>query len=210
MKRTFLLTTLVSFLFAANLHAQVPVVSKVTKALPKVDLGVKLGANFQELSGNLSAQYRGGVVGGVFVGLHKNRMGVQVEGLIKSVDYQVKVPSVTVPPTTTMFTSASVNTIYLEVPVLFEYKIFWHIWAQAGPEFSSILSAKDGSYDFKNHFDSHDFGAVIGLEAHLPMKLNIGARYIYGVTNINNESVSGVAGSMKNRTAQLYVGFRFI
>ncbi len=210
MKKTFLLTSLLSLLFAVSLHAQIPVVSKAAKALPKVDLGVKLGANFQELSGNLSAQYRGGVVGGVFVGLHKNRMGVQVEGLIKTVAYKVNVSgfnTLPVPPTTP---SASVNAITLEVPVLFEYKIFWHIWAQAGPEFSSILSAKDGSTDYKNKFDANDFGAVIGLEAHLPMRLNIGARYIYGVTNINNESESHIAGSMKNRTAQLYVGFRFI
>ncbi len=209
MKRIFLLTTLSLFLFATHSEAQIPVVSKVTKALPKVDLGLKVGANFQELSGNLSSQYRGGVVGGLFVGLHKNRMGVQVEGLVKTVDYQVKVPMVTMPPFAT-YTSVSVNAISLEVPVLFEYKIFWHIWAQAGPEFSSIITAKNGSTDYKNNFDSHDFGAVIGLEAHLPMKLNIGARYIYGLTNINNESVSGVAGSMKNRTAQIYVGFRFI
>jgi hypothetical protein len=209
MKRIGLLTTLSLFLFAISVHAQIPGVSKVTKALPKVDLGVKVGANFQELSGNLSSQYRGGVVGGIFVGLHKNRMGVQVEGLVKTVSYDLKVLLPTMPPIAT-YASANINAISLEVPVLFEYKIFWHIWAQAGPEFSSILSAKDGSTDYKNHFDASDFGAVIGLEAHLPMKLNIGARYIYGVTNINNESVSGVAGSMKNRTAQIYVGFRFI
>ena len=209
MKRTLLLTTLSLFLFVANSNAQVPVVSKAVKALPKVDLGVKLGANFQQLSGNLSAQYRGGIMGGIFVGLHKNRMGVQVEGLIKTVDYNVKVIVPTMPQMAT-YSSASVQAITLEVPVLFEYKIFWHIWAQAGPEFSSILSAKNGSTDFKNNFDANDFGAVIGLEAHLPMKLNIGARYIYGVTNINNEKVSEVSGAMKNRTAQIYLGFRFI
>jgi len=205
MKRTFLLTTLTLFIFAINSEAQLPAVSKVTKVLPKVDLGLKLGANFQQLSGNISKQYKGGIVGGVFVGLHKNRMGVQVEGLVKTVDYKVDPPSIGV-----LLPPQSINAIVLEVPVMFEYKIFWHIWAQAGPEFSSILSAKNGSTDYKNNFDANDFAAVIGLEAHLPMKLNIGARYIYGVTNINNETVSGVAGSMKNRTAQVYLGYRFL
>ncbi len=209
MKYIVLLSAISLLLFPGSAQAQGPVVSKVTEAVPKVDLGVKLGANFQQLSGNPSVQYKGGVVGGLFVGLHKNRMGVQVEGLVKTVDYSVKVLQPTMPPMAT-YASASVSTITLEVPVLFEYRIFWRIWAQAGPEFSSILSAKNGTEDFKNHFDSHDFGAVIGLEAHLHVRLNIGARYIYGVTNINNESVSGVSGAMKNRTAQAYLGFRFI
>ena len=204
MKRTLLLTTLLTtLLFSNRSDAQLPGVSKVTKVLPKVDLGVKLGANFQQLSGNLSKQYNGGVVGGVFVGLHKNRMGVQAEGLIKTVKYDVS-------GTITGAPSSSVNTIALEVPVLFEYKIFWHIWAQAGPQFSSLLSAKNGSTDVKNQFNSTDFAGVLGLEAHLPMRLNIGARYVYGVTNINNESVSHISGAMRNRTIQAYIGVRFL
>ena len=203
MKLTHLLTTLsASLLLAHSSHAQLPGVSTVKKVLPKVDLGVKLGANFQQLSGNLSKQYNGGVVGGVFIGLHKNRMGVQAEALIKTVKYDI---SGTVQNNNT----TTVNTISLDVPVLFEYKLFWHIWAQAGPQFTSLLSAKDHSTDVKNSFNSTDFSGVIGLEAHLPVHLNIGVRYIYGLTNIN-KSIPGITDAMRNRTIQAYIGFRFI
>ena len=137
-------------------------------------------------------------------------MGVQVEALVKTVNYTVEVPNtLTMPPVNT-YTSATVNTISLEVPVLFEYRLFWHIWGQVGPEFSSLLSAKDHSENFQNNFNSTDFAAVVGLEAHLPMRLNIGARYIYGVTDINKESVSEVSTALRNRTIQAYIGFRFL
>jgi len=203
MKRTLLLTALsAALLLTTQANAQIPGVSKVTKALPKVDLGVKLGANFQQLSGNLSKQYNGGVMGGIFLGVHKNRMGVQAEALVKSVKYDI---SGTVQNNNTV----TVNTVALDVPVLFEYKLFWHIWAQAGPQFTSLLSAKDGSTDVKNSFNSSDFAGVIGLEAHAPMKLNVGVRYVYGLTNIN-KSIPGITDAMRNRTIQLYVGFRFI
>jgi len=207
MKHARLLTTLsAALLLTFHAQAQLPGVSTVTKALPKVDLGAKLGANFQQLSGNLSKQYNGGVVGGVFVGLHKNKIGVQAEALIKTVNYDI---SGTVQGNNT----TTVNTIALDVPVLFEYKLFWHIWAQAGPQFTSLLSAKDGSNDVKNSFNSTDFAGVIGLEAHLPMHLNIGVRYIYGFTNINkslSDIYPNITDVMRNRTIQAYIGFRFI
>ncbi len=204
MKRTLLLTTLLTtLLFSNRSEAQIPGVSKVTKALPKVDLGVKLGANFQQLSGNLSKQYNGGVVGGVFVGVHKNKMGVQAEGLIKTVKYDISGTVMNSP-------SHTVNTIALDVPVVFEYKLFWHIWAQAGPQFTALLSAKNGSTDVKNNLNTTDFAAVVGLEAHLPMHLNFGVRYIYGFTDINKESAYGIKDAMRNRTIQAYVGFRFL
>ena len=204
MKHTLLLTAVsAALLFTTNANAQIPGVSKVTKALPKVDLGVKLGANFQQLSGNLSKQYNGGVVGGIFVGLHKNRMGVQAEALIKTVKYDVS-------GTITNARTNSVNTIALDVPVLFEYKLFWHIWAQAGPQFTSLLSAKNGSKDVKSDLNTTDFAGVIGIEAHLPMKLNIGVRYIYGFVDVNKESATGISDAMRNRTIQAYLGFRFL
>ena len=200
MKRTLLLTALsAALLFSGNIQAQsIPGVSKVTKMLPKVDLGVKVGANFQTLSGNgLASSYNGGVVGGLFVGVHKNKMGVQVEGLIKTVKYSFN-------------SGTDYNTISLDVPVMFEYKIFWHIWAQAGPQFSTIISAHNGDKNVKDQFNTTDFAGLLGLEAHLPGHINAGVRYILGVTNVNNESASGVSGSWNNRSIQAYVGFRFL
>lgn len=203
MKRTFLLTAVSATLLLAT-HAQAQLgVSKVTNALPKVDLGLKIGANFQHTSGgSLDQSYKGGVVGGAFVGLHKNKIGVQVEALIKSAKLSSSASS-----------SAYIKTVNLDIPVLFEYKIFWHIWAQAGPQFSSIISAKDNASNDVKKFLNSDFDGVLGLEAHLPMHVNAGIRYLIGFSNINNNypTGSGLDGeSWKTSTFQVFVGFRFL
>lgn len=199
----------VAMLFTGSAYAQLPGVSKITKVLPKVDLGVKLGANFQQLSGDakeLQKAYKGGVVGGLFVGVFKGKMGVQAEGLLKTVKYDFKTQVSTTP------VSYSVNALYFDVPLLFEYKLAPRIWAQIGPQYSIMLSAKNSvnSNDVKSSFNSADISGVLGIEATLPFHLTAGARYILGFSDVNNNSVSGYSGSLRNRSIQAYVGFRFL
>ncbi len=204
MKQTILLTVLSAFLlFSVKTEAQVPVVSKVTKALPKVTLGLKLGANFQELnsSSTFDNSYKGGIVGGVFVGVTKNKIGVQVEGLVKTVKYTVKGLG---------GSSNVINTMYIDVPVLFEYKFVPRLWLQVGPQFSSLSSAKNGSTDVKSSFNTSDFSGVLGLQAILPVHIVAGARYLMGFSDMNNHTVSGATDSWKNRSFQIYVGYRFL
>jgi hypothetical protein len=86
----------------------------------------------------------------------------------------------------------------------------------AGPQFSSLVSLKDlnnASNDVKSSFKSGNFSAVIGAELRV-MKLTVGARYLLGLTDINNVSASSATNASneawKTRTVQLYLGFRFI
>ena len=59
MKHTLLVFTLFTALVASNAaQAQIPGVSKVTKALPKVTVGLKLGANFQDLNSKYRHEYQ--------------------------------------------------------------------------------------------------------------------------------------------------------
>ncbi|NNE01606.1 MAG: PorT family protein, partial [Eudoraea sp.] len=53
-----------------------------------------------------------------------------------------------------------------------------------------------------------DVGANIGLGYQLDSGLNIGARYNFGLTNINDLEDSGDF-SIKNSVISLLVGFRF-
>jgi outer membrane protein with beta-barrel domain len=205
MKRTLLLAVLsASLLFSNHSQAQIPGVHKITKALPKVDLGIKAGANFQDLSKNstFKSSYAGGFVGGLFFGVTKNKIGVDIEALVKTVKYT----SVT----TITNQTYTINGIYLDVPVLFEYRLVPRLWLQIGPQFSDMLSAKQGSTDVKKSFNSTDFAGVLGLEAKLPAHLILGARYLLGVTDIHNESTSTTKDAWNNRSIQLYLGFRFI
>ena len=174
------------------------------KVVPKFTLGIKVGANMQQISGNLSDnKFNGGVLGGIFLGVTKKKIGVQLEGLVKSAKIEYK-------PTPTSLTNATIKTVSLDVPVLFEYKLFWRLWLQVGPQFTTMISAKQSSTDVMKQFNTTDFAGVAGLQVTLPARLTFDARYILGVTNINKESVSGVTGAWNNRCIQVALGFRFL
>jgi hypothetical protein len=137
------------------------------------------------------------------VGVTKNKIGVQVEGIVKTVKYSVS----------DAIKSAGgndINTVYLDVPVLFEYKIVNRLWVQAGPQFSALLSAKSDNKDVKSTFNTSDFSVVAGLQALLPLHIVVGARYLYGFSDMNNSANSGLTNALHNRSAQVYVGWRFL
>ncbi len=201
MKRSLLFIALsAALLFSNNTEAQIPGVSKVTQALPKVDLGLKLGANFNQITGSDFKQaYKPGVVGGAFLGVSKNKIGVQVEALVKSAKFDASTGG------------GYIKTLSLDIPVLFEYKLIPRIWLQLGPQFSKMLTAKDNnSNDIKKYFNTTDFDGVIGLQVKLPLHLVVGARYILGFSDMNNKSLPGSTDAWKNRSIQAYLGFRFL
>ena len=202
MKRTITLTVLSAVLLLSNqVYAQVPVVSKVAKVLPKVTLGLKAGANFQTLAGSAwASSYKPGIVGGAFVGVFKGKWGVQAEALIKSTRFDFKGSS-----------STYVKSVSLDVPVLLEYKIINRLWVQAGPQFTSVLSENDyNTGGVKKIIKSSDISGVVGLEVKLPLHLTVGARYILGFSDMNNKAFATATDAWKTSYAQLYIGFRFL
>jgi hypothetical protein len=208
MKRTLLLSVLsAALLFSTNTNAQIPGVSKVTKALPEVDLGIKVGANFQQITGEFwDNGYKAGFEGGVFVGIRKNKLGVQGEVLINSVKYSVS------DAVASAFGPASVKALYLDVPVMVEYKIVPRLWIQLGPQFTEMVSAKnqDGE-DAKDAFNTTGFSGVLGLQAQLPLHFTAGARYVLGFTDVAKSTTTATVNeSWKNRSIQVYLGFRFL
>lgn len=202
MAHKLLFTVLSAALLFTNTTQAQPGISTVTKALPKVDLGIKVGANFQQITGEgWENTYKPGIVGGAFVGLHKDSWGIQLEALVKSVTYTVDVANI----------KSDIKTVYLDVPLLLEYRIIPRLWIQAGPQFSTLFSAKDpNSKDVKDNFKTSDFSGLLGLEVKLPLKFTVGARYVLGFTDINNHGVGATTDAWKNRFIQLYVGFRFL
>jgi len=207
MIRTILLAAFTAALsFSNNCNAQIPGVSKVTKALPKVDLGIKLGGNFNQLNGgSAKSAYQPGVVGGVFFGLREGKWGGRIEGLVSSAKYTYSYSSTQ---------DGTFKNIYLDVPLLLEHKLISRLWVQLGPQFSDVISVSatpnpPPGTDAKSYFKS-SFAGVLGLEARLPVHFVVGARYILGVTNVNDESFSAAGGSWKARTIQAYIGFRFL
>ncbi len=205
MKKSILMAaTAVAILFSATANAQLGVQKVTKKIIPTFTIGAKLGVNMQQLNSDNSAAasfekaFKAGVLGGVFLSVDKNKIGFRLEGLVKTAKFAVQGP-----------TDVSVNAAYLDIPLLFEYKVINRVWLQAGPQFSAMLSAKTTTdVDVKNNFKNSDVSAVAGLEVRLPMKLTVGARFIKGLVDVNNIASSNE--KMTNTSMQFSVGYRFL
>lgn len=201
MKRTLIIAACTAAILCANIaSAQLGVSKMASKIVPTVTLGIKIGANMQQMSGGptWNGAYKPGILGGAFVSVDKKKMGVRVEGLIKTAKFDQSGSAV------------SINTVSVDIPALFEYKVIPRVWLQAGPQFSSLLSAKStNDVDVKNSFKTSDISAVAGIEIALPLKLTVGARYIKGFSNVNNTITSGT-DKWKNTCMQFSVGYRFL
>jgi hypothetical protein len=99
---------------------------------------------------------------------------------------------------------------YLNIPVLFKYKIVPAFNLHAGPQLGLILSADEtqgsNSASIKDQLNSTDFSLAFGAGFDLPGGLSGGLRYSLGMSNIAKSAPSGY--SLKNNNLQIYLGYR--
>ncbi len=173
-----------------------------------LSFAVKAGVNMQSLSGkSWTNDFRPGVVAGVNVGWHKKKIGVAAEVLVSSASYE----------STLIQDSASkeylkLNAIYISIPVLFQWQFIPALKLQVGPQYSNLMSMKGANFtvgDPKVLFKSSEFSAVVGLEATFAKKINVGARFIAGLSDVNNGGLSTAASEAWTNTAiQVHVGYK--
>jgi len=165
-------------LIVTHAQAQIPVASKVAKALPKFYFGVKAGTAFDKLHG-VQPSYSTGFNGGLIGGIEKKKLGIQTEVLLSYVTYSV---------TGNNLPGLDFHIIYLDIPVLLECRIVKPVWLQFGPQLSIKMSASENLLSddsLKKGFSNSYFSGVIGLEARLPAHFRLGARYKYGINTYN-------------------------
>lgn len=152
----------------------------------KVELGLKGGVNMASLRGgggdNITA-YHGGAYGLIKI----TKFGIQPEALFSKRGAE------------------AVDLAYLDIPVMFKFYIAGGLNVQAGPQFGVLLNAEneDGD-DVKDFLEGSDLSAALGAGLDLPMGLNLTARYVIGLKDVN-----GVSGGdeLKANTFQLSVGY---
>jgi hypothetical protein len=185
--------------------------------VPNIDLGVKLGANFAKLDGkSWDNGYKANFLGGVFAGMRFNKVGVQIEGFYSQTNYTVdgygfySLYKGFYNNAGDSLKKGSLKVSYFNIPVLFEVKLLPMLWAQIGPQYSGVLHVSDPDnmlQDAGSLFKSGDISGVVGLEAKLPFHLVIGARYVLGLSSMNNTAVSD---AWQQRVIQAHVGFSFL
>ncbi|AZA76523.1 PorT family protein [Chryseobacterium sp. G0186] len=98
--------------------------------------------------------------------------------------------------------SASTKLDYIAVPVMFQYNALPNLYLEAGPEFGFMVSAKNKlknesngdsstSDNYKDNFNTFNFGIGIGAGYYFTENLGLTARYVAGLTDIAKNRPSG-------------------
>lgn len=152
----------------------------------KVAIGLKAGANFANTN-SLGSESITAFHGGLFGMVKVSKFGIQPEILFSKQGED------------------RVNLHYVNIPVMLKYYLPLGLNLQAGPQFGTLLKAEDGSgTDIKDGLKNSDISAVIGAGWDAPFGLQFTARYVLGLSDVND-----TAGNpeVKNRTFQLAIGY---
>jgi len=183
MKKTILaMLTLVAFTLAVN-------------AGGGIGLGVKGGLNFADQN---VKDINTSTITSYHVGAYLNLNFTDKIGITPEIQFSAM---------GSKWEDAKVNTNYIAIPVMIRVIPVKFLHIEAGPQFSFLTKAEvEDVGDVKDQLKSNDFGLGFGAGIHLPLGLNVGARYILGFTNISDVSEDDV----KNRLLQVYVGWTIL
>lgn len=103
---------------------------------------------------------------------------------------------------------------YVEVPILLKKSFAKVLNVHLGPQFGILLSGDLdagplGDIDAKDELNSADLSIVIGGGIDLPGGISAGARYVYGLSDVNDKlSFGNEIPEISNRTFQVYIGYK--
>ncbi|WP_310991698.1 porin family protein [Aequorivita marina] len=162
-----------------------------------IDLGVKAGANFANISDASNLSNKTGFQAGLFAGIKfTDKVGVQADLLYSQQGADFKL--------------GDFDLTYINVPVVLKYYLFKGLNIQAGPQFGFIVDDKI-SVDLGDVYtdakaEEFDLSGVVGAGYDFPFGIRLDARYNFGLTDVSK--VDGVDG--KNSVFSLALGYSFL
>lgn len=170
------------------LFAVLLAVTAVAGANAQVALGIKGGLNFANVDvSDASPDSKTGYHFGAFAEIGMGGIAVQPELLFSTKG------------------ADKFDLSYLEIPILLKKNFAKVLNIHLGPQFGILTKAESDGTDVKDFLKSSDISGVIGAGVNLPMGLVGGARYVLGLSDIND----GLGSKIKNKTFQIYVGWKF-
>ena len=169
--------------------------------------GLKLGANFGMMNGKeaFTNDYNAGVKGGIFVGTRNEYYGFKCELLLSSSRFSLQ---------DTFQGGGHLSNFNLDVPVMVDVKVIPILWAQLGLQYSTLISSTqdpDGSEDPKTWFQTRNFSVLAGLECKVYKNFLLGARYVYGLTDVKSPAqpyIAALPSAWKNSSVEAYLAFK--
>lgn len=191
-------------------------------------LGIKGGVNFASIGGDDVGEFDGltsfhaGLVSEIkFPG----KFAIQPELLYSAQGYESNFNNTI--NGVVIGEDVSVNLDYLTIPLMAKYYIIDNLAIEAGPQLGLLLSANRESEervsganinvtenreeDIKDSVNGTDIGFAAGLSFNTGTGAFISARYVLGISNINDftESENSVDISNQNNVIQLSIGYLF-
>ena len=179
----------------------------------EIRLGAKGGVNFSNIGGDditgVDFNSRTGFHIGALVEIPvSEKFWVQPEVLYNAMGSKA---------TTLNTFDSKLNLDYIQIPVMAKYYVVEGLSLEAGPQIAFLVKAEgettigDGTITNdldKDKFSSIDFSLGVGASYRLDMGLFLGARYNFGLTDIN-DGAFGDSKKLNNSVFQLSAGYSF-
>ncbi|PZF72415.1 outer membrane beta-barrel protein [Taibaiella soli] len=184
--------------------------------MPKLQLGIKAGVNLSKLNGdNWDGGYKTNLLGGVEAGFYGPHIGISAEAFFNQSSYVTgdnfhDIYHQYYNNVGDSLKQGTFRVSYMSIPVLFNFKLLNLLWVQVGPQFNGVVGVKDVNnivHDAKDLFKGGDISGVAGVRLNLPFHLSVGARYVFGLTELNAQSVGD---SWKQRNIQIHLTYNLL
>lgn len=197
---------------------------------PTVKFGIKAGANLHTLTGSSvsSNETKVGGYGGLSTNFFiSSKVKLQADALysMQGTKWETQLPNFPV-VTTDREIQQDINLEYINIPVVVQYEFGNGFYAEAGPQFGVLLSAKDKmtttdtdrivpsvpvtttvsvTNDVKPLFQNTDFSGVVGVGYKIASGLDFNARYNIGF----NDVAKAPSVQAKNSVFSVGAGYYF-
>lgn len=163
-----------------------------------IDLGIKAGANFANISDVSHLSNKTGFQAGIFGGIKfSEKIGIQADMLYSQQGAE--------------FDGGEFDLTYINVPIVLKYYIIQGLNIQAGPQFGFVVDDKIsfdvfGDISRKAKAENFDLSGVVGAGYDFPMGIRLDARYNFGLTDVSK--IDGADG--KNSVFSVALGYSFL
>lgn len=162
----------------------------------EIDLGVKAGVNFANISDVDNLSSKTGFQAGIFAGIKfTDKVGIQADVLYSQQGAE--------------FDAGKFDLNYVNIPIVLKYYLVQGLNVQAGPQFGFILDddiyeVQNGGPIIKGNAEKSDVSAVVGVGYDFPFGIRLDARYNFGFTDVIKDNNS------KNSVASIALGYSFL
>ncbi|MEZ4857639.1 MAG: porin family protein [Flavobacteriaceae bacterium] len=164
-----------------------------------VDLGLKAGVNFANLTDASNLEGRTGFVFGAFAGgKFGDKLGIQGDLLYSQQGAE--------------FDGDKIDLNYVNVPVVLKYFLTDQIHIHAGPQFGFVVDDNIANvFNDIAESESFDLSGIVGIGVDLPMGIRLDGRYNFGLSDvISSNDTTTVESGGKNSVITLSVGYSFL